>query len=65
MGGRRKSVDRVSVTRRRPTQQQALRDGGSGFDPDYELLRVRSARMSDEARRMLEGESAARVFAIE
>lgn len=35
------------------------------FDPEYELLRVRSARMPDEARRMLEGEAAARVFEIE
>jgi predicted TIM-barrel fold metal-dependent hydrolase len=35
------------------------------FDPEYELLRVRSARMPDEARRMLEGEAAARAFEIE
>lgn len=34
------------------------------FDPEFELLRVRSARMSDDARRMLEGEAATRVFGI-
>lgn len=35
------------------------------FDPEYELLRVRYAPMADEARRLLEGEAAARVFEIE
>lgn len=35
------------------------------FDPEFELLRVRSARMPDEARGVLEGEAAARVFGIE
>lgn len=35
------------------------------FDPEYELLRVRSARMSDEARIELEGVAAARVFEID
>jgi predicted TIM-barrel fold metal-dependent hydrolase len=34
------------------------------FDPEYELLRVRSARMPEDARRMLEGEAAARLFEI-